>query len=145
MIEAVLRDKLYWASIAAAFLFCVSYVLLLDKSFDVSWLINQPEKLLLLVFIYPLLEEATFRGFLQSYLLRNEKFRLGWKGVSTANFITSIVFSFVHIMYHSIGWSLAVFVPSVLFGYFREKYGSIKPSIALHSSFNLIFYLIVGL
>lgn len=144
MVAAVLRDRFYWVTMVAAFLFCASYTLLLNKSIDVSWITIQPERLLLLVVIYPLLEEATFRGFLQGFLLRNKLCRLKWRGISAANIITSIVFSFAHILYHSTAWSLAVFIPSIIFGYFREKYGSIKPGIALHAIFNLIFYLSVG-
>ncbi len=103
--------------------------------------------LLLLIIIFPVLEEIVFRGLIQEsiqQLLANNhlKTRLCWR-ISRANLITSLFFSVAHLWSQSTLWALAIIVPSVIFGYFKDRYQSLLPSIWLHIFYNLGFYLLL--
>ncbi len=89
--------------------------------------------LILVSFVAPIIEEVFFRGFLYSAFKKN------W-GVLPALFLSSILFSLVHLEIYSfiplfiIGWFLA---------YIFEKTRSLLPAIFLHAIYNLILILIL--
>ena len=92
----------------------------------------------------PLFEELLFRGIVQGYLLQSMPGQKTWFGLSTANLLTSFLFSLAHLANHSISWSLLVFVPSLCFGFVRDRFGSIYPAIALHAFYNTGYFLLIG-
>lgn len=89
--------------------------------------------LIVVAFVGPVVEEVFFRGFLYS------AFKKSW-GVFPALFLSSILFSVVHLQVYSfvplffIGWLLA---------YLFEKTRSLFPAIFLHAVYNLILILIL--
>jgi membrane protease YdiL (CAAX protease family) len=93
----------------------------------------------------PLLEEVFFRGILQGELLNRPWARWRWQGVSVANLLCSMAFSAVHFLHHPPLWAASVFLPSLLFGWMRERHHGIGASLALHSLFNLEFFLAAAL
>lgn len=93
----------------------------------------------------PMLEEVFFRGILQRELLNLPWARRGWLGVSVANLLCSVAFSAAHIVHHPPLWAASVFLPSLLFGWMRERHHGIGASIALHSLFNLEFFVAAAL
>ncbi len=93
------------------------------------------ERFLLVILIYPLLEEIVFRGALQGWLLERG-LTAAWGGISTANLLTSLVFTALHFIYHPPFWAAAVFLPSLVFGFFRDRYQRLTSAIALHVFYN---------
>lgn len=98
---------------------------------------------MMIVTVYPVLEEIVFRGALQGFLLRTIRCRLPGP-VSTANLLTSIMFTVLHGLRWLTGWSLLVMFPSLVFGYFRERTGGLIASILLHAFYNAGLYLIIS-
>ncbi len=97
---------------------------------------EDPSALLAATLLYPILEELSFRGLLQGWLLDR---LAGWRrqaGISLPNLLTSLAFGGAHLATQSIAWSAAIVVPSLLFGYLRERYGSVLPPMALHIYYN---------
>lgn len=136
MMKRLLRDPAFWASIVAAALCWLAFGVYTSVQIDLAWPLREPEIFLLPVFVYPILEEIVFRGWLQGALLASPYGRITRGGISLANLSTSVVFVLAHLAYHFVPWSLAIFVPSLLFGFFRERYGSLAPPILLHVVFN---------
>ncbi|MGE3977251.1 MAG: JDVT-CTERM system glutamic-type intramembrane protease [Nitrospira sp.] len=92
----------------------------------------------------PLFEELLFRGIVQGHLLQSLARQKTWLGLSTANLLTSFLFSLAHLAGHSVSWSLLVFVPSLCFGFVRDRFGSVYPSLALHAFYNAGYFLLIG-
>jgi len=134
------RDKYFGAAILAAPVTFALLFSIIPPSANLSWPIKFPEKFLLLVFIYPVLEELTFRGLLQGALLKIRFGRNDLVGISFANLLTSLLFMLLHFLYHPILWALSVFIPSLIFGYFRDKYNSILPGTLLHIIYNAGYF-----
>ena len=140
---ALLRDKQFWLAISLAVLFWI-VMLLIDapEKLKLDWPFAQPLSFLLLVLVYPVLEELVFRGLIQGWFCQTQlgKRRAGF--VSVANLLASTLFVLFHLIAHSWLWAISVFVPSIIFGYFRDKYHSVKPAILLHVIYNSgYFYL----
>ncbi|ROZ74416.1 JDVT-CTERM system glutamic-type intramembrane protease [Ramlibacter sp. WS9] len=95
--------------------------------------------------LYPLLEELSFRGLLQGWLLD----RLGgwhrYGGISLPNLLTSLAFSGAHLATQPVLWAAAMVVPSLVFGHLRERHGSVLPPMALHIYYNSGLILFVEL
>lgn len=134
MIRALARDRNFWAAVTAALFF---WCALVATGYAVGGVPFSGKVLLLGVLVYPMLEEATFRGLLQGLLLKQPWAQCAWKGWSVANGVTSAFFSAAHLTFYEPLWAAAVFAPSMLFGYFRDRYGGIGPSILLHAYYNL--------
>ena len=91
---------------------------------------------LTVVVLYPILEELSFRGLLQGWLLQQ---LAGWRrqwGISLPNLLTSLAFSAAHLPTQSVSWAAATLLPSLLFGHLRERYDRVEPAIALHMYYN---------
>ncbi|WP_155999612.1 JDVT-CTERM system glutamic-type intramembrane protease MrtJ [Thioalkalivibrio sulfidiphilus] len=102
---------------------------------DGGALLERTHHLLMLGFVYPVLEEMVFRGLIQGWLAKHLPQRLG--PLSLANTLTSVLFTLLH-MIRLVPWvAVWVFVPSVIFGFFRERHGSLRTPILLHIYYNL--------
>ena len=96
---------------------------------------------MLLVLVYPVLEELSFRGVIQGMLFQ----QWGSKGLgllSFANIATSFIFVLFHLYSHSLVWAMAIMMPSLIFGYFRDKYRSVIPALLLHIFYNSGYFLL---
>jgi len=98
--------------------------------------------LILAIFIYPVLEEIVFRGWIQAELMSKSLFQKRYFTISLANWLTSLLFSLFHLINHEPTWAALVFFPSILFGYLRDRYDAITPSITLHIFYNAGFSLL---
>ncbi len=93
--------------------------------------------------LYPVLEELSFRGFLQTWLLERPVMAVHrLRGLTGANLLVSILFAAAHLISHPPLWSALVFFPSLVFGYFRERHDSVITPILLHSWYNTGFFLL---
>ncbi len=143
----MLKDKHFGAAILAAPFFLIAFTLLrpVTLELELSWPLHAPARFLLPALVYPVLEEAAFRGLLQGTLVRFDWGRRSRAGISGANLLTSIAFTACHVLYHPPAWAAAVFVPSLIYGYFRDRTGSIRHSVALHAWYNAGYFWIFGL
>lgn len=136
------RDYQFWAALAAAlpfwaWLWWVRPPLHPWLQLEANWW-----PALLIILVYPLVEEILFRGALQGWLMKKVHQRLG--PVSAANGLTSIVFTLLHGLRWQSGFSLLVVFPSLVFGYFRERSDGLVAPILLHAFYNAGFYLIIS-
>jgi membrane protease YdiL (CAAX protease family) len=99
----------------------------------------EPALIFSLVIWQPLVEELLFRGFIQGRLRERHWARHSFFSLSTANYLTTLMFVVAHLVNHSIPWAIAVAAPSLVFGYFRDRQGHIYSSIALHSAYNACY------
>lgn len=135
----------FWlACIAAALFWAIFRLLNTPPPVDIVYPVLS-STLLLLIFVFPVLEEIVFRGLIQEsihQLLSHNRLPtvLFWR-ISSANLVASLLFSASHLWAHSALWALATLVPSLIFGYFKDKYQSLQPAIMLHIFYNLGFYL----
>ncbi|HSV51760.1 MAG TPA: JDVT-CTERM system glutamic-type intramembrane protease [Burkholderiaceae bacterium] len=103
---------------------------------------------LMVVVLYPVLEELSFRGLLQGWLLQRlggRHWSASWR-ISLPNLLTSLAFAAAHLPTQPIAWAAATLAPSLLFGFLRERYDSLLPPMALHIYYNaglLLFVLYV--
>lgn len=111
---------------------------------DLAWPLRAPGRFLLLVLVYPVLEEIVFRGALQGALRARPHARHALFGLTLANVYTSLMFTGLHFFSHPPLWALAVMIPSLVFGYFRDRHDSLAAPIALHIFYNAGFFWIFG-
>lgn len=98
--------------------------------------IANPQRMLLLVLVYPVLEEIVFRGALQGWL-RKQAWGLRHRfNITAANLLTSVVFAAIHFIRRPGLLSAGVVFPSLVFGFFRDRYGNLYAPIALHIFYN---------
>lgn len=100
---------------------------------------------IVLVLLWPCLEEFFFRGMVQAHLFQQPWGKKERHGITMANVTTSLFFTLGHFGLHPPHWAMMVFVPSLIFGYFRDRSMSIYPSIMLHTFYNAGFFSLVGL
>lgn len=96
---------------------------------------------MLLVLVYPVLEELVFRGLVQGWLLA----RLPGRSVgpvSAANLVTSGLFAAMHLFFRHPLWAAGALVPSLVFGHFRERHRTVITPIALHCWYNAGYFLL---
>ncbi len=135
----------FWLACIVATLFWSAFILLdLPPASDITFPVLG-STLLLLIIVFPILEEIVFRGLIQESIHRLLSHNglptvLLWR-ISSANVLASLFFSASHLWAHSTLWALATLLPSLIFGYFKDKYQSLQPSIVLHIFYNLGFYL----
>lgn len=98
--------------------------------------------LLLIIVVYPILEEIVFRGALQGFLRERKIMLRAICGVTLANVLTSIVFTSLHFLNHSPLWAALVFVPSLVFGWARDRFDNLLPPTLLHIFYNAGFMLL---
>jgi len=132
-------DVVFWAVLLAG----VALVALWSRAFGGGEL-PDVAALILLILVYPILEEVVFRGMIQPALQRRTR-HPGFGPLSVANIVTSIMFAIAHLPAHGILQSALVFGPSLLFGLFRERHGTVASPAVLHVSWNAASVLILGL
>jgi membrane protease YdiL (CAAX protease family) len=111
---------------------------------NLFWLLRDYESFLVLIFLYPVVEELAFRGVIQEYFaVRTNEKTFGF-GITYANLITSILFALIHFVHHAPVWAVAVFIPSLIFGYFRDRFVRVLPAIFLHGFYNGVYFSYVG-
>lgn len=114
------------------------YADLVPGDCPIKWTPYVVAKLLL---IAPALEEAAFRGGLQTLLLARFPRRVGLFGLSLANVLASVAFAGTHVYFGS--WqSAAVFLPSLVLGWVYERSEQLWTVILLHMAFNSAFLLV---
>ena len=119
-------------------LFWLLYYIYSQPVLILTWPLQHPGAFVLLIAVYPVLEELVFRGLIQEGISRY--FSQRWGVLSLANLLTSILFAIAHVLYHGVLWALLVVFPSLIFGYSKERYRHlIAPSI-LHLWYNLGFF-----
>ena len=135
------RDRFWIFCVLAGPVFWLFYALINDP---VSYAENDNlfAMLLLVIIVYPVLEEIVFRGWLQTELCRRKFFQFVVFRISNANIFTSILFSLFHLINHGPLWATLVFFPSILFGHLRDSYGVVTPSILLHMFYNGGFFVL---
>ncbi|MAA75097.1 MAG: CPBP family intramembrane metalloprotease [Salinisphaeraceae bacterium] len=141
--KKIWADPLFWCFLAAGPVVCLALGRLLPAGFAWGWPPAGLAALLLIVLVYPLLEELVFRGQLQPWL----RGRLGVAlpgPLSAANLLTGALFTALHFLFHPPLWALGVFIPSLVFGYFRERHDSLVAPIILHVAYNAAYCLILG-
>jgi len=106
-------------------------------------LLDDAPALILLVLVYPVLEEILFRGAVQGFLGRRWVARRGSR-LTRANLVTSILFAATHIAWKVDPFAGAVFFPSLVLGYFRERHATLTSPILLHIFYNAGLFLIFG-
>lgn len=101
-------------------------------------LLDGAGRYLLLLLIFPVLEEILFRGLLQGMVAQRLSGRLG--PLSHANLIVSLLFALAHFYSHSAAWALGTVFPSLVFGYFRDRYQHVLPAVVLHVFYNASYF-----
>tara|TARA_B100000767_G_scaffold195596_1_gene182620 strand:- start:176 stop:592 length:417 start_codon:yes stop_codon:yes gene_type:complete len=104
---------------------------------------DQITALITLSLLYPILEELIFRGYLQPWL--KTKSDRKFFHLSTANILTSVIFSLSHLVNHSPLWALSTLIPSLVFGYSLDRNKTLLSPIALHASYNFGYFLTFGI
>jgi len=97
---------------------------------------------LILVLMYPIVEEIIFRGLLQPTL--EKYFNQNWSVFSAANLLTSLAFALMHLINHPPIWALATFIPSLAFGYSMERAKNLSAPVTLHCTYNAGYFLFFG-
>lgn len=103
---------------------------------------SAPVTSVLIILIYPVLEEYVFRGGIQTALFQRTNLCRSIAGISAANIITSILFATAHLINQPPLWAALVFLPSLVFGWMRDRYRHIHACIVLHVTYNAGFFLL---
>jgi len=139
LVLQILKDPFIWISVCAAMLFWFSLSQYVPITSNIMWPIVSPMAFILPVILYPILEEIVFRGMVLEYCQKKIPGVLLFH-ISKANFITSILFTALHFIYHPPLWASAVFIPSLIFGFLKERHQSLIPPILIHVFFNAGYY-----
>ncbi len=135
------RDRQFYLCIVLGPLSWLLLSLFIPLREDWATLFDNTMQLLLLVALYPILEEVVFRGLILDSLSRWTK-RRHYGVLTMANILTSGLFVLAHMIYQPWLWAVLVFLPSLVFGYMKERHASLLPPIFLHSFYNLGFLLL---
>ena len=139
----ILRDGQFYACLLLGPLSWLLLTVFIPIREDWAILYAKALPLLLLVGVYPVLEEVVFRGLILDGLSGWTKQRC-YSVLTLANLLTSILFVLAHLVYQTELWTLLVFFPSLIFGYMKERHDSLWPPIFLHSFYNLGFLVFFG-
>jgi len=114
-----------------------------QPNIQLDWPVSRPWMFMMLIAVYPVLEEVVFRGLIQGWLLGKTSNAPLCSSISQANMLTSIAFSLLHLFAHAPLMAALVLLPSLVFGYFRDRYhGWLVPSIVLHCFYNAGYFLL---
>lgn len=131
------RDSLFWCTALAIVALTPALTLWPGVTVKPHW--PAWHVWVVLICVYPLLEEVIFRAGLQSWLLARCPAQK--VGLSLANGITAVVFALAHLFTHPPGWALATFFPSLLFGVFYERHEQhLGAPIVLHMLANAAYF-----
>ena len=112
---------------------------------DYFWLFRDWHFFVMSILLQPIIEEISFRGWIQGFLLGRDIGNHRWWLISSANVITTLLFGVIHLVYHTPIWAFLVTLPSLLYGYFRERFDSVIPAIVLHIFYNLTYFSLLGM
>ena len=107
---------------------------------DVNITVPSWQFLLMIILVYPIIEELAFRGFIQESLQSYWNKKRLIASISLANIATSILFTALHVVAFDNWWLLSVIIPSLIFGYLKDKCHHILPSICLHIYYNAGYF-----
>ena len=107
----------------------------------IAFLITQKQdfsnySILMIVIVYPIIEEIVFRGMIQPKIASYQNFKLA--SLSAANLITSVCFAIMHLLVLMDLQALWVFFPSIIFGWLKDRKGLLAP-ILCHIIYNFFF------
>lgn len=130
------KDRLFLAALAAGPVGALAWVAVTgERAGDGGLLTFWP--LLMLVVVYPVLEELAFRGLVQGLLLRPRWGRYRAGPLSVANALTALAFAVSHWPRGGALLAMGVVTPGLIFGYFRERHDGLWGPILLHGWYNL--------
>jgi membrane protease YdiL (CAAX protease family) len=132
------HDRMLYLAIGCSLVLGSAFWLLLPCSLITMYQIT-PTFLLLVLFVYPVVEEIIFRGTVQELLLQRKPMKVTYYGISRANMMTSCLFGGFHLMHQPFLFAILIIMPSILLGYFKERYSTLAVPIGLHILFNGIF------
>jgi len=135
--QKTITDPLFLAALTAGPVAWSVLYLILQPDFDWKWPFNALLFFILPVFVYPIIEEIIFRGYLQSFLATRFTSRYG--PLTQANVLTSLLFAGMHLLGQPPVWALLVFFPSLVFGYFKDRHNNLLAPILLHGFYNAGF------
>ena len=139
--KGLIQDQLYVGAllvgtIASGALSYFLSPLLSSEQITFHW-----QQLIWLILLAPLLEELLFRGGLQRWLYQMGSLKRSLMGFSWANWVTSFLFSVIHLLSQPSWVAVGVLVPSLIFGLFRDRYRSVIPGMGLHIGFNFGYFM----
>ena len=134
--KRLIKDRQFEAALIAAPIVWAALWFYQSPKPEWGWPLTAPTQFLLLVAVYPVLEEVVFRGALQGWLRSRDWGKAVWGPVTAANGITSVAFTLAHLIINPVFLSVSVFIPSLIFGYFRDRYDRLHASIVLHIFYN---------
>ena len=134
--KRLFKDRQFGAAFIAAPVFWAALWFYQSPQPEWSLPLIAPAQFLLLVIVYPVLEELVFRGALQGWLRSRSWGLIAWRQVTVANGLASAVFALLHLIINPVYLSVAVIIPSLIFGYFRDRYDRLAGSIVLHIFYN---------
>jgi membrane protease YdiL (CAAX protease family) len=137
--KRLFKDRQFGAAFIAAPVFWAALWFYRSPQPEWGWPLVAPAQFILLVVIYPALEELVFRGALQGWLRSRSWGLIAWRHVTVANVLASVVFTLLHLIINPVYLSVAVIMPSLVFGYFRDRYDQLHASIILHIFYNAGF------
>lgn len=98
--------------------------------------------MLMMVVVWPVIEEIVFRAGVQESLAQWSSSRLGL--FTLANIVTATLFCLLHLWRHPPAWALATFFPALVFGLFYERHRTLLAPIGLHALYNLAYLVLLG-
>lgn len=132
------QDPVFWVLVAAG-PSVVVVIPLVVSNFSAAPL-DKLIQVILIVLVYPCLEEIVFRGAIMESLSRSKSFNLKWGWLSCANLISAALFSLLHLWGQTWEWALAMFMPGLAFGFAKERWGSLMFPVFLHVFYNTCFF-----
>jgi len=132
------QDPIFWALIMAGPVVVAGITIVIPD--HVVGSMEGWNTALLVILIYPVLEEIVFRGLIMDALTKHQVFVWRKAGVSLANLIAATLFALSHLWGQSVGWALAIFVPGLVFGFAKERWGSLKFPVFFHAYYNACFF-----
>jgi membrane protease YdiL (CAAX protease family) len=136
--------RLYASVIVLPSLCCWLVYVFVSPPHDPWWLLGDGWAFLMILLVYPIIEELTFRGVIQGALDVRMHHREALLGITWANLMTSGLFVAIHFVHHPPLLALSVIVPSLIFGYVRDRTGSVIPPMLLHAFYNGLFNMAIG-
>ncbi|MBF0192468.1 MAG: JDVT-CTERM system CAAX-type protease [Magnetococcales bacterium] len=136
------NDSVFLLLVLIAPLFSIGFHFIVPSNFVAHPTPSNPYHLFIILILYPLLEELTFRGLIQTLILDHRIFRKDLFSISLANLIASLLFVLAHYLARGDPIVATVFVPSLVFGYLVERYRRLYPSIIMHSLYNTIHFIL---
>jgi membrane protease YdiL (CAAX protease family) len=138
-----ISSKQFLLAVSVGLLVALAYAWIAHTLMQAPWRFWEHWRdMLVLVILYPVVEEISFRGFLQSMLSNQESLQKSFGIITLSNIITTLAFVTIHFIYNPPQKALMIFFPSLVFGYFKDRCHSVIPSIVLHVIYNFLFLLL---